>query len=250
MLAFSDDNVNKFSKVPQQAPLPRFDVQELEKYSDSPEVLSLLRIMNRFQVADIQLETKLKPFIPAYIPSIGEVDAFLKVHKPDRSVEDLGFSVLDEPTTDGVDSRILMLQLIDQGRNRDFQMMNIPTIENAEKKPSEIQDWIDKIGQLPKKAASVSYSKNMPDLESLMQLWPEKMESELNDTAFPGDSVKLPTQIYAKLICNLLDIPIYKANNDKSLIESLHVLFSLYSVVKEKIAFCITHLNKAKKTNY
>jgi intraflagellar transport protein 46 len=29
------------------------------------------------------LETKLKPFIPEYIPAIGEVDACLKMPKPD-----------------------------------------------------------------------------------------------------------------------------------------------------------------------
>jgi len=35
--------------------------------------------MFRFQPQDIVLETKLKPFIPEYVPSIGDIDAFLKV---------------------------------------------------------------------------------------------------------------------------------------------------------------------------
>ena len=37
----------------------------------------------------MQLDTKLKPFIPSYLPSVGEVDAFLKVNRPDNSKEEL-----------------------------------------------------------------------------------------------------------------------------------------------------------------
>ena len=43
------------------------------------------------------METKLKPFIPEYIPTVGEVDTFLETPKPDGAKEDLGISVLDEP---------------------------------------------------------------------------------------------------------------------------------------------------------
>jgi intraflagellar transport protein 46 len=31
----------------------------------------------------MELEAKLRPFIPEYIPAIGEVDAFLKMPRPD-----------------------------------------------------------------------------------------------------------------------------------------------------------------------
>jgi len=40
------------------------------------------------------LSSKLKPFIPGYIPAIGEVDAFLKVNRPDNLPEELGLTVL------------------------------------------------------------------------------------------------------------------------------------------------------------
>jgi Intraflagellar transport complex B protein 46 C terminal len=36
--------------------------------------------ISRFQPQDIVLETKLKPFIPEYVPAIGDIDAFLKVY--------------------------------------------------------------------------------------------------------------------------------------------------------------------------
>ena len=44
----------------------------------------------------------MKPFIPNFIPSIGEVDAFLKINRPDNQLEELGLSFLDEPTINGV----------------------------------------------------------------------------------------------------------------------------------------------------
>jgi intraflagellar transport protein 46 len=42
----------------------------------------------------MELESKLKPFIPEYIPAIGEVDAFMKMDKPDGVPETLGLIML------------------------------------------------------------------------------------------------------------------------------------------------------------
>lgn len=41
-----------------------------------------------------ELDTKLKAFVPEYIPAIGEVDAFLKMPRPDNQPETLGLFVL------------------------------------------------------------------------------------------------------------------------------------------------------------
>jgi hypothetical protein len=38
-------------------------------------------ILFRYQPQDIVLETKLKPFIPEFVPAIGDIDAFLKVRQ-------------------------------------------------------------------------------------------------------------------------------------------------------------------------
>jgi len=50
--------------------------------------------MARFKPMDTPLDSKLKPFIPSYIPAIGEVDAFLKIGRPDNLPEELGLTVL------------------------------------------------------------------------------------------------------------------------------------------------------------
>jgi len=48
----------------------------------------------RYKPLNIENKSKLKPFIPDYIPSVGEVDAFLKMERPNKDEEVLGLSVL------------------------------------------------------------------------------------------------------------------------------------------------------------
>lgn len=51
----------------------------------------------------------MKPFIPDYIPSIGDIDAFIKVPRPDGKPENLGFNVVDEPSSNQSDPHVLDL---------------------------------------------------------------------------------------------------------------------------------------------
>jgi len=48
----------------------------------------------------------------------------------------------------------------------------VSKVENAEKNPKQIQNWIEKVNDLHKKkmASSVTYTKQMTDIESLMQV--------------------------------------------------------------------------------
>ncbi len=49
----------------------------------SHEVKELFDYIARYKPQKVDLDTKLKPFIPDYIPAVGEVDACLKMPKPD-----------------------------------------------------------------------------------------------------------------------------------------------------------------------
>ena len=68
-------------------------------------------VLFRFQPQDIILETKLKPFIPEYVPAIGDIDAFLKVPRPDGKEDALGLIVLDEPSSKQSDPHVLGLEM-------------------------------------------------------------------------------------------------------------------------------------------
>ncbi len=57
------------------------------------DVKNLFQYITRYKPQNIDLETKLKPFIPDYIPSIGGIDEFIKVPRPDGKPDFLGLKV-------------------------------------------------------------------------------------------------------------------------------------------------------------
>lgn len=193
----------------------------------------------------------MKPYIPSYIPSIGEVDAFIKISRPDSKPEELGLNVLDEPTIFGIDRYILELELAETTKHK-IDKFSIKVVENAQKNPLDINDWINKIADLRKRKlpTSVEYTKNMPQLEELMQEWPENFENATKDLILPDEKLNIPLDAYARIICNMLDIPIHKLNTDKSLIEALHLMFSLFSEFKNNQHFQRNITSKPESNNF
>ena len=57
------------------------------------------------------LEHKLKPFIPDYIPAVGDIDAFISVPRPDGVKDKLGLAFVDEPCAKQSDPTVLDLQI-------------------------------------------------------------------------------------------------------------------------------------------
>ena len=96
-------------------------------------------------------------------------------------------------------------------------------------KPKEIGRWITAVQDLHKTRPppTVNYSKAMPDFDLLMEEWPPEMEQALQNLEFPTPEIDMHTSDYARLILAICDIPVHKSSNNKSVIESLHVLFSL-----------------------
>lgn len=74
------------------------------------------------------------------------------------------------------------------------------------------------------------------------------MESVFNGFVIPKGDLEISLENYSKIICSLLDIPIYNLNNnEKCVVEAMHVLFSLYSEFKENKHF--QNENKVKDHN-
>lgn len=112
--------------------------------------------------------------------------------------------------------------------------MLVRSIEHAEKDPKAITGWISSISDLHrhKPAPSVRYSKPMPDIEQLMQIWPAPIEELLEHNPLPDADISLDLASYVRMVCAMLDIPIYG-----SLTEALHVVFTLYSDFKANVHF-------------
>lgn len=65
-----------------QSHFPAFRVYDPADYNHlqvSSETKELFHYITRYTPQAIELETQLRPFIPEYIPAIGDIDAFLKV---------------------------------------------------------------------------------------------------------------------------------------------------------------------------
>ena len=62
------------------APPPEgmYDPSDYEYLNVSSEIKELFNYIVRYTPQTIEIETRFKPFIPEYIPAVGDIDAFLK----------------------------------------------------------------------------------------------------------------------------------------------------------------------------
>jgi intraflagellar transport protein 46 len=197
----------------------------------SAEIKELFQYIGRYKPHQIELETRVKCFIPDYIPAVGEIDAFIKVPKPDGKPDDLGLVVVDEPAAEQSDPTVLELQMRAITKKHNLEPMVVRSIENAAHNTKDIQRWIDSIEELHKSKPppQVHYSKNMPDIEGLMQIWPEDVEQVLGEVELPPSDIDASVAEYARVICAIMDIPVYEGSSPNAIVQSLHVLFTLYS---------------------
>lgn len=239
----SSDEEDEGKKQGSGMPAGAYNPSDFSNMNVSQDVEELFKHITNHKPHTIELDTPLKPFIPELIPSIGEVDACLKMPRPDGVDSGLGATRLDEPTLNPSDPSILDLQLRSLSKAQDLQPMDIRSIENAHKNPKEIENWIKRIETLNrgKPAPTVQYQRRMPDIEQLMQVWPAEFEDFLQDNALPDLSdleIDLPS--YIRLFASLLDVPVHN-----QLTESLHVIFTLYSEFKAN-----QHFAKAETGNF
>lgn len=105
----------------------------------SDEVKELFKYITKYKPLALELDSKLKAFIPEFIPAVGEVDAYLKIPRPDNKEEPLGLNILDEPALN--QSKKAKLEsmyrlIIDKRKSEKHQ--TIHSIENADKSQKEI----------------------------------------------------------------------------------------------------------------
>ena len=92
----------------------------------------------------------------------------------------------------------------------------VHAIESAEKNPKQILQWINSVADIQKnkQPPSVGYSKPMPDIDSLMQIWPSEVEELLSDMKAPSEEIDLSLADYSRVACNILDIPVHPGINN------------------------------------
>lgn len=203
-----------------------YNPKDYDSLAVSGEVRDLFQYIDRYKPQEQELETVLKCFIPEYIPAIGEMDAFIKIPRPDSKDDDLGLKFLDEPAANQSDPTVLELQLRAMSKKMQYGDVAVRSIENAHKNPQDVERWIRSIEDLhrSKPPPQVNYRRSMPDMDTLLDMWPPEFEAALENLRLPSPDLDMSLGEYAKVLCAILDIPVYE-----NPIESLHVMFSLYT---------------------
>lgn len=159
--------------------------------------------------------------------------------RPDGEPDRVGTLVLDEPAAHQSDRTILEMQLRARSKKQ-HKDMAVVSMEHPFS-GADIQRWIDNINELhrTKPPPNVYYSQPMPDIESLMQVWPDDVEEMLQGgLKLPGGQMEMTLEEYAKTICAILDIPVHASKDESSgLLQSLHLLFTLWSEFKNNQHF-------------
>ncbi|KAF4686838.1 Intraflagellar transport protein 46 [Perkinsus olseni] len=234
-----------------------YRAEDFANLNVSDEIKDLFGYIGRYNPHTVELETRLKPFIPDLIPAVGEVDAALKIPPPSvglrggsrgegpdtgvgvtdvmSKLNGLGLVELDEPSLSQSDPAVVQLKLrsVTQcGKVDSLRVRRVPYPETINQR--EVDNWVSQIEELHEEGATTSsvmnYSHKMPSIDRLMQAWPPEMEEYLSSTAaLPDPSPDLDVDLvtYIRIICAMLDIPVHD-NSTASIIEALHMLFSLY----------------------
>jgi intraflagellar transport protein 46 len=231
----------------------------------------VLQLVAGFSPARVELFPALCPFLPDYLPSAGDIDAFLKPPRPDGREDELGLKRLDEPAALQSDPTVLDLQLRALSKKSGLDPVAVRALEHADKNPKEVLKWVASIAELRRAAPppSVRYTRPMPEVDALMQVWPEEFEAMLRQVGgarlagapppplpalsrtrahstrarTPRPQVPLPpadlevsVDEYARVVCGLLDIPVHSGGAGAAggsgpgpLIQALHLLFTLYA---------------------
>ncbi|XP_057659278.1 intraflagellar transport protein 46 homolog [Diorhabda carinulata] len=242
----SDNDERKNVSIPGE-----YDPKMYENLIVDPDTKEIFQYISRYIPQQLNFNYKFKPFIPDFLPAVGDIDAFLKVYPPEKTIngefntekfEHLGLTVLDEPASNQSDPAVLYLQLKaasgKTGKKNDENVV-VKKIENIEKNSKVIDKWIKDISDLHKTKSSVvvRYSEPMPDLDDLMQEWPEDVEAELKKNGFPKPN-NTNIQEYISTVCETFQIPLAKKK-----VHSLYLLFCLYAAIKQ------TQLYKASTEN-
>ncbi|CAM9751490.1 unnamed protein product [Ectocarpus sp. 13 AM-2016] len=222
-----------------------YDPADYTHLNVSAEIKDLFQYIGRYKAHEVDLDTSLRCFVPDFIPAVGDMDAFLKVPRPDKNPDELGFKasragrarglcpVLDEPAANQSDATVLELQLRAISKKQ-YGDVAVRSIENAHKNPAEIDKWVQSINDLhrTKPPPQVNYKKNMPDIEVLMEAWPPEFEEIVGNVNLLTPELDMPLEDYARMVCAVMDIPVYD-----NIIESLHVLFTTFMEFKSNAHF-------------
>uniref|UniRef100_A0A1B0CTI9 Intraflagellar transport protein 46 homolog n=1 Tax=Lutzomyia longipalpis TaxID=7200 RepID=A0A1B0CTI9_LUTLO len=216
-----------------------FNPKDYDHLDVPADIKEIFQYIVRYTPQKIDIEYRLQPFIPDYIPAVGDIDAFLKVVAPksmsERTdvapfIDSLGLTILDEPCGQQSEPALLHMKL--------RSVSTVPHVQNHPpailKSPKDINRWIAEVQALHSNQPQqmlLYYEKNPINIDTLMAEWPPVLEKTFNELGFPSVDLDCSLIEYIDVVCSLLDIPL-KGKTQADYIYALHTLFTLFAAVK------------------
>ncbi|KAI8999309.1 intraflagellar transport complex B protein 46 C terminal-domain-containing protein [Gaertneriomyces semiglobifer] len=246
--------LNPYPKKPSEPPTKMSATMSYHTLPIDNEIKELFEYVDRYKPQEQELEYHLKPFLPDFIPAIGDIDAFIKIPRPDGKPDNLGLLTLDEPSLQQSDPAVLDLKLRAQTKQSVATPSAVRSLPHASiaENSAILSNWISNMRDLHvhKPPTAVNYTKRMPDVEVLMQTWPAEVEKLMKSMQLPSADMDLPLPEFAKLCALILDIPVSAGPSSASrkhdeaskrvsthIVEALHVMFTVFSEFKNSAHF-------------
>ncbi|XP_058826070.1 intraflagellar transport protein 46 homolog isoform X2 [Topomyia yanbarensis] len=228
--------------------IPKSSIEEKEfnpKFYDNieapNELKDIFQYITRFSPQRVNIDYKLKIFVPDFIPSVGDIDAFLKICSPPflneekqkiltKHIKSLGLETLDEPCGEQSDRVLLQMKM------RSIFTKPLETPSAIAKNPRDIDRWITEIQLLKanQSVQNINALKSTVNIDNLMSEWPEEVERMLDTVGFPSADLDCSLAQYIEIICNIFDIPVQQGSDQAGYIQALYHLFNLYLAVKQQ----------------
>uniref|UniRef100_A0A0K0ECS9 Intraflagellar transport protein 46 homolog n=1 Tax=Strongyloides stercoralis TaxID=6248 RepID=A0A0K0ECS9_STRER len=201
------------------------------------ELSKLFEMIEDYTPINIDPPYRLLPFIPDYAPAVGDVDPFIKIPRPDEIEDNLGLTILDEPAIEQSDPTaigLVMSKNFKEVTNIDDKDAPVRQISSNANKTAILNQWITNVKEIQttKQATTVPHIKNLPDIEKLMQEWPENVEKVIRNVRLPTANLNVDLKDFVDICLGIVDIPVIDSR-----IKSLHIFFTLYAEFKKSQHF-------------
>nr|SVE76079.1 EOG090X0FP3 [Daphnia hispanica] len=180
-----------------------YDPIEFNSVNVPFQIRELFHFITKYRPQILEMETKLKPFLPDFIPAVGDPDAFLKIDRPDENNEFLGLTLIDEPSLSQSDPSVLDLRLRSIYKQSSAKKTVARTVEEGNKVKT-IEKWIKDINELhrSKPLPTVNYNKPLPDIDTLLQEWNPDVEDVLCEDKILPSNLNCDLLSFIDLACD------------------------------------------------
>ncbi|XP_034666880.1 intraflagellar transport protein 46 [Drosophila subobscura] len=187
----------------------------------------------------------LQPFIPEFVPAVGDVDALLKVQAPpllqpqrqrelDEHLERLGLWLLDEPSGTQSEPSLLNMKLrsvLSGSRGRNPRHASSAALVPTARSAKDIDKWIGEVEQVHM-TQSMYDAQPRKDIDALLEDWPRsyadaETKDALDDAYRSCLQQHLPLADYVRVLCERFGIE-GPLDSQADYIHNVQTLFALY----------------------